>query len=142
MQRDLSRKEVEAWIVRLELDNDGKPDWKRVASKAGLGETQGYVVSSRWGTNRFQMQKVIAFLQRLEDKRKEPTETGALVAMLDDWNRIGRELANEPERLKKEIERLAPIAAVAQQKADAKETIARADKVLLSPFPEPGKPRK
>lgn len=129
---EMSRTEVEAWMQRLDID------WERVLREAGIPKSQRYVVPDRWGKNTRQMTKIFLALERLEKKRSSPTEDGARILGLAEWEEIGRKLARVPELFAREIDRLRPIAAAATKIAEGDE--ARA--ALLSLTPEPKKPRK
>jgi hypothetical protein len=128
----MSRVEVEAWMQRLDLD------WERVIREAGIPEGQRYVVPDRWGKNPRQMSKVFTALERLEKKRKAPTEDGARMMGLAEWEEIGKALSRVPEIFTRELDRLRPIAKAATKVAEGEE----ARSMLLSPTPEPKKSRK
>lgn len=129
---EMSRAEVEAWMQRLDVD------WERVIREAGIPEGQRYVVPDRWGKNPRQMSKVFSALDRLEKRRPAPTEEGARLKRLTEWEEIGRAISRVPEVFARELERLRPIAAAATKIAEGEE--ARA--TLLSLTPAPSRPRK
>lgn len=129
---DMSRAEVEAWMARLDVD------WERAIREAGIPEKQRYVVPDRWGKNPRQMTKIFTALERLEKKRKAPTEDGVRILGLAEWEEIGRALSRVPQVFARELERLRPIAIAATKVAEGEE--ARA--TLLSATPAPTKLRK
>jgi hypothetical protein len=128
----MSRAECEAWMAKLGTDWDG------VLDEAGVPESQRYVVTNRWGKNPRQMAKVLEALERIDRKRKQPTEEGLRVQRMAEWDEIGRAIARVPELLARELERLRPVAAAANKVADGD----AARVALFSPTPEPKKPRK
>lgn len=113
-------------------------DWERAIREAGIPEGQRYVVPDRWGRNPRQMSKVFSALDRLEKRRVAPTEDGARLKRLTEWEEIGRALSRVPEVFARELERIRPIAAAAAKIAEGEE----AKKVLFSPTPLPTRPRK
>lgn len=140
----LTPEDIEKWMLLVRVkDEKGEPDWERVVVKeAKLGKTQRYIVKSRWGTNLPQMTAVVDALLKLEEKLKIETEYGAKIRALDAWEKLGRELAEEPEWLQEEIARLAPRAARAAERGNARRVLARPTPPLTSITPEPKKPRK
>lgn len=141
---DLSLEQCEAWMRDLGLTTRGKPDWKQLLREAELGESQHYLLPSRWakGEAPDQRAKVRTALERLEMKRRERTPTGAIVFALEEWYEIGRKLALVPEMLNEEISRVRPQAARAVRVSDARRVLETEGQVLLSVTPEPKKPRK
>jgi hypothetical protein len=135
-----SVEDIEDWMQYLRLVTDkGKPDWSRVAvGMAGLGETQGYIVKSRWGTNPEQMAKVIAALEQYEAEQRAPTPSGARLSAIAEWYELGLEIARMPDVMEREIARVRSVARDVRRAVDGE----RARRALLSPTPEPHKPRK
>lgn len=136
---DLSYEECEAWMLDLGLDWD---DLRRIA----VVKSTQYVLKNRWGAAKRDRPKLRDALERAEVKRKEPTATGAIVASMEEWNRVGETLAKQPELLAAELARVKQIAAGVEKAqaaklmlAEANETIANA---LGSVTPAPKKPRK
>jgi len=134
---EITREEIEARMVAVGYKrDDGKPDWERVLVDGGVPKGQKDVVPSRWGSNRFQMKKVIAAIERAEQKRPTPQSTRKQA--LDDWNEIGRALSLVPEVFEREIARLRTLGSAAIKVEEGE----RARTLLLSPTPEPKKARK
>lgn len=124
-----TRSDVEAWIVALGITTDaGKPDWRRIAKEADLELSADavYQVPSRWGKNPRQMAKVVAWLEQQEGKRKQPTEHGQAKKRLEEWEALGKDLAQVPQLLDREIERLRPLALDARKIADGERARASA----------------
>lgn len=137
---DLSWEEAEVWVRDLGfVRDDGKVDWEKFLPKANVGQDQ-YNLKRRWrlGEAVENRQKIQSTLERLEAARKQPTDFGARIAMINEWIEIGRALSQFPEVFNAEMERLRGKAAQAMKVTEGE----RARAALLSPTPEPKKPRK
>ena len=138
---DLSFAECERWVTELGLG------WEDFLTQAKVGSDQ-YVLKQRWnaGSAPRDRQKVRDTLERLEAKRREPTVTGTVIAQLEEWNRLGRDLAGSPQHLAVEIARVRPIAEAAAARARAVEQLDDANATLAgalgSVTPTPRKSRR
>lgn len=136
---ELSYEECEAW--RLDL----KIDWDDLREEAHVKSTQ-YVLKNRWDAAKRDRPKLREVLERAEMKRSARTPTGAVVAAMEEWNRVGELLAKQPALLTAELARVKALAASVQKAETAKLQLAEANESIASALgsvtPPPKKPRK
>lgn len=153
---DLSYEECDAWRAALRLD------WEPLLVKAGLG-TNKDTIKNRWKNydrkrsgeeldekavvlGRDARERIRQVLEAAESRK--PTEVGATIVGLEEWNRLGALIARRPRVFLDQLGKLREISSLVEERIRVDEAVARADAkerdVLgqITPEPDPKKPRK
>lgn len=151
---ELTLADCEAWMLGLDYEINGKPDWLGMLKDAGVEANAENLHNfrSRWRKNggKRNRAKVRAFFEAEERKRRTPTRFGVVMSALDDWQRLGDELAQRPalflavkghvDRMLADLRAIAPTSPEARARAEATARI-EAIEAGLNPFePPPDEP--